>query len=271
MIAFGQHQLELFFGIRIEVHQLRRLGLHLHRMQQLAIHPKAHFHRRGISRTLAGQANADHIFGIPIHPMRSLDGAAVDPPHSFIFRVIFRFDRTRRQWIATDRPRRDALSRTQILIHQHRRDRQHIANIVEPVAGIVAGEITLRVEVHRQQVADRIGILVAIQSPGSHAAGVGLDARIRPVELSGQKAEESIKIRLRHSRQPFGRHLPIAYLLDDPVPSIAAFHQGRRSTKWSEVQVSRGHPVVVATGAIARKNGLNRLVEAAGRLGCGEG
>ena len=262
MIAFGQHQLELFFGIRIEVHQLRRLGFHLHRMQQLAIHPKAHFHRRGISRTLAGQANADHIFGIPIHPMRSLDGAAVDPPHSLIFRVIFRLDWTRRQRIATDRPRRDALSRTQILFHKHRRDRQHIANIVEPVAGIVAGEITLRVEVHRQQVADRIGILVAIQSPGSHAAGVGLHARIGLFELTRHKSQESIDIRLRRARQALGRHFSVADLLDDTVPRLATFHKGTRRAERRQIQVARSHPVIVATGATACKNRLDCLVEA---------
>ena len=45
VIAFGQHQLELFFGIRIEVDKLGRFGLDLHRMQKLAIHPKSERNR----------------------------------------------------------------------------------------------------------------------------------------------------------------------------------------------------------------------------------
>jgi hypothetical protein len=46
----------LTVGERIEVHQLRRLGLDFHGVEKLAVHVEAHLHRLGVGGALAGEA-----------------------------------------------------------------------------------------------------------------------------------------------------------------------------------------------------------------------
>ena len=53
VLAFRKNDAEFLFRVRVEVDQLGRLGFNGHRMQQLAVHPKAQRHRLGIRAALA--------------------------------------------------------------------------------------------------------------------------------------------------------------------------------------------------------------------------
>ena len=86
-------------------------------------------------------------------------------------------ERLGRQRVRTQRPFGDLLRRVQVLLHQHRRNREHVADIVEAVAQVVGGEVLLRTEIHRQQVADGVGVFRPVEPPRSHVAGIALPER----------------------------------------------------------------------------------------------
>ena len=52
--------------------------------------------------------------------------------------------------------------------------RQHVADVVEAVAGVVRRELVLDLEVEPHQVADRVAILDAIEPADGDAAGIGI-------------------------------------------------------------------------------------------------
>ena len=56
----------------------------------------------------------------------------------------------------------------QVHLHQDRRDREHVADVVESIADIVGREVIGRAEVEADQVADRVVVLGAIEPPDRH-------------------------------------------------------------------------------------------------------
>ncbi len=60
-------------------------------------------------------------------------------------------------------PADDRVGRAQVLFEQQRRNRQHVAVIVEPIAGVIRWELVGRVVVHAEQVADRVPILDPVE------------------------------------------------------------------------------------------------------------
>src|SRR5205823_1421357 len=73
--------------------------------------------------------------------------------------------RRQRRQLAGKRLLDDRLGRGQVLFHEQRRQRQHIADVIEAVPNVVGGEILGRLEVERQQIADRVVILGPVESP----------------------------------------------------------------------------------------------------------
>ena len=78
VIAFGEDEAHLLFGVRIEVDQAGGLGLDLHGVQQLAVHPKAEHDGLGVVGALARQAEADGVFAVELDAAVGLDGAGID-------------------------------------------------------------------------------------------------------------------------------------------------------------------------------------------------
>ena len=60
-----------------------------------------------------------------------------------------------RQRTAADGARRDLLGRRQVLLHQRRRDRQDVADVVEAVAEVVGRKIVGGAEIDAEQIANR--------------------------------------------------------------------------------------------------------------------
>ena len=124
--------------------------------EQLAVHPEAHLHGLGVRGAFAGQAEADVVLGVEIDAMGGFDGAQIQAADGSCF---WRGTATSigfRQRIGAHGAGGDRLGGVQVLLHQHRRDGQDVADVVEAVAGIVGREILVGAEVDAEQVADGV-------------------------------------------------------------------------------------------------------------------
>ncbi len=83
-----------------------------------------------------------------------------------------------------DRPHRrvtdchatDSPGRSHVPLEQSWRDRQHLRDVVESIAGVVCRQHRAAVDVERQQIADRIGVLGAVQTMDRGVPRVGMFA-----------------------------------------------------------------------------------------------
>ena len=66
------------------------------------------------------------------------------------------------RWIA-DRQAADFARRRQVALGQHRRDGQNVGDVVETVTRIVGRKQQIRVDIEREKIADRVGVLGPIQ------------------------------------------------------------------------------------------------------------
>ncbi len=80
-----------------------------------------------------------------------------------------------------DRLVQHVLRRRQVLLQQHRRERKHVADVVETVAGIVGRKVVGRLEIDADQIADRIVVFGAVEPVD------GDGARIRVVRVEMEK------------------------------------------------------------------------------------
>ena len=81
-----------------------------------------------------------------------------------------------------DGSRHDRLRRLHVLLEQQRRDREHVADLVEPVTRVVGRKLLLGLEVEPRQVADRVAILDPVEPADRDATRigfVGIDLRRR--------------------------------------------------------------------------------------------
>lgn len=62
----------------------------------------------------------------------------------------------------------DRLGRVEIAFHQQRGERQDFADVIEPEAGVVGGKVGSRLELDAAQVADRVVVFHAVQTPKHH-------------------------------------------------------------------------------------------------------
>ena len=117
-----------------------------------------------------GQIHLDDVFGVVIDGIPEFDGAVAD----FADAVMTVDEAGLGERIATDGARGDLFGGGQVLLHQGGGDGEDVADVVEAVAGIVGGELFGGAEIDAEQVADGVGIFVAIEAMGDGAAGVGL-------------------------------------------------------------------------------------------------
>ncbi len=91
---------------------------------------------------------------------------------------------------AKERSPGNAIRRRHVLFHQHRRQRQHVSNVVEPVAGVVLREVVCRTRVDAQQLLDRVVVLVAIEPARGDAARIRRCRRVDVLELFREPADD---------------------------------------------------------------------------------
>ena len=94
-----------------------------------------------------------------------------------------------------DRPGRD-----HVAFEQRRGQRQHVADVVESVADRIRGQQRLAVDVERQQVADGVHVLGAVQAMHRGVAGIGRRVR-RAIEARFERRRQRGNRRLVGTRR----------------------------------------------------------------------
>ncbi len=97
----------------------------------------------------------------------------------------------RRDARVADRERADLLGRRQVALLQRRRDAEDVRDIVEAVGRIVGRQHRRDVHVDRQHVADRVGVLGAVQAVQHRPARIGRRGG-GPIELAFQPADQPL-------------------------------------------------------------------------------
>ena len=154
---------------------------------------------------------------------------------------------------AADGELRDLAGGEHVALEERGRQRQHVGDVVEPVALVVGRQQLPAVDLQREQIADRVGVLGAVEAVDR----LGARVRIRPrgrVDLVFHPVDEPDVGRVVGPRAPRGRHLAGAELADDLLPGLrprADVHQVERF----QGQSRRPQPVAVAGGAVAVQEG----------------
>ena len=175
----------------------------------------------------------------------------------------------------------DVPRRVHVAFEQGGRHLQHAGDVVEPVALIVGRHQRGRVHVEREEVADGVLILGAIQPmQGNGATGVRLRRR-GLVDLGLEPGGQAVGRRRIGARAPQGRHGPGADLSDDLLPDLGlrrhvvevdAVERDRDRAARHQARVVAGHAVPFdqrrMSGNLARAIRLRRRLR---RLGGTDG
>ena len=147
----------------------------------------------------------------------------------------------------------DAARREHVAAEQRRRHRQHLGDVVEALVRLVGRQQLLGVDLQRQQVADGVAVLEAVQAVIGDAARIRVGGGVA-VELGLQPGNERVELRRLGTAASRGRHRAAAQLADHLLPDLGARadagHVGR-----VEQQVGGPQPIVVAGDAVAVEEG----------------
>ena len=219
-----------------------------------------------------GQAQACRVVGRGHGPHRGDDGG----------RCLQADQRRRLRFVAEHRRAHDLLCRAHVLLEQHRRQRQHVGDVVEPIPGIVLREVIGRADVDPEEVADRVVVFSAIEAAGRDAPRIRRRDALEPRELLLDPRRDGLDVLRVGPLLVLGRHLAgpdlEQHVLD--VIEVRGHEVGRLDAL--EVHAALLPPVVVAVGAVLLEEGLDDGVEGraigfavvgrgARRRGCGQG
>ena len=173
---------------------------------------------------------------------------------------------------AEDSQLRYLFRRGEVFFHQHRRDGEHVADVVEPVAGIVDGELIGGADRDSQQVADRIVIFDAVQAASHHAARIvrhgagGLHSIIRAVSGGLQHAidpgSDGGDLLFGGRGSSRRRHLAGDEFLAHFVPEFSLLRGRRFIAERLQVQAGGVRFRVVTANAVLRQKGPNAGIKA---------
>ena len=212
--------------------QLRRLRADLHGFE------------RQLELILAGHRQLDRHAGFVFVDLPRLRGGARLPPARDFEKIDLDLLRARLV-VVEDRQADDLFRCREVALEKHRRQREHVADVVEAVAGIVRREIVCRTEVHADEIADGVVVFRAVEAADGHAARIG------PGRIDG----ENRTIDPRHDFLPLverrlllivRRHLPGAQCFEDVLPRFLILHHrvGRRP-------LVQGQPALLLPVAVA--------------------
>ena len=143
----------------------------------------------------------------------------------------------------------DLARRAHVALQQPRRERQHVADVVEAVAGLVGRQQRPAVDFQGQQVADRVGVLEPVEAADDRPPGIG--PRVgRPVELRLEPGGEAVVGGRFGARPPGRRHLAGAELADHLLPGFRGLADVS-DVDPIEIEPAGPQPLVVAGDAVA--------------------
>ena len=169
----------------------------------------------------------------------------------------------RRRLRIANRQRCDALGGAEVTLEQHRRHAEHVGVVVEPAARIVRRQHRGDIDVERQQIANGVGVLGAIEAMGQRAARVRIRAR-RVIERRLERRDQRPTRGLVGPGQTSGGHHARPHFSNHVLPDIGVRrHVGQvrhieREAARSQALVMAGDAVLVDRGAcvVARRRGL---------------
>ncbi len=253
------------------------------RRDLLVVDPERHGDRLGAGGTHAGEPHADDVFPFGRHAGGGVERVRVAEPGDVVLRgeharvavatAVGSQTRERRsqRGRAEDRGARDPIRGDQVFLHERRRERQHVRDVVEAVPGVVLRKVVRRPQVDAQQIPDRVVVLGAVQTPRGHASRVGRGDPIDARELARQPLGHGLALVFRRLRLLFGGHLPVAQLQHDLVPAIAIVDERLDRREGFEVQLLLVFLVAVTADAVRRQEGLEGAFESVGRGGRQDG
>ena len=152
------------------------------------------------------------------------------------------------------------LGRLEVFLQQQRRDAEHVADVVEAVAGVVGREFLLRLEIDPHQVADRVAVLDPVEPADRHPARVGvlgIDAEDVVLDPVGQ----DLDLLGGRPRLAGRRHDPRTDVLEHRPPEVAPLHQRLVRPALVEGHPALLHPVGVASVAVVDQDRLDLVLE----------
>ena len=162
-----------------------------------------------------------------------------------------------------DRGARDRVGGGQILLHQHRREREHVGDVVEPVAGVVLRKIVGGPEIDAEQLADGVVVFRAVQPPRRHTARIRRRDPIDARELALEPAGDALPLLLVRLVLFHRRHLAAPEHPDHVFPVVALIDQRVGRLERLKVQAVLRLPLVTVTGvAVLRQERLDGALEA---------
>ena len=248
------------------------LDRHADGLHRLAVDLDDERDRGIVGAAMSLDADPDGVVGVVLEDGLQLDRAVADLARP----VAPGEDAGLRQRTAADGARGDLLGRGQVLLHQRGRDRQHVADVVESVAGIV-GQGTRRWRGSRRRAGrgscsrTRRGSAGASARARDPASCSGPPARAPPRRTRSSPRARGPRAALRRA----GGISPVLSLstISSQVSGFAASDAG--SENMREVQSGVGLLLVMAAGAdlvehgahVAIEDGRDRGLGVAGRPG----
>jgi hypothetical protein len=150
----------------------------------------------------------------------------------------------------------DLIGGGQILFHQHRRQREHVADIVEAVAHFVVRKV-LRIVIHVHQVVNGISILFAIQAADGDPAGILLVAALGRRELAVDEFQNEIALIVARLRLLLRRHIAGFQLLGHFFPDLPVLGELRIVSVIGQIQIALMLLRVMAGEAVVLEHRLD--------------
>ena len=149
-----------------------------------------------------------------------------------------------------------------VALEVHRRERQHVADVVEAVARVVGREVGREVAFDQAQVADRVVVLHAVQPADRHRAWVDLRAGLGAGEQTADVLLQGFRLRLGRTDLLLGRgHLAGHDLVHHVAPEPLLREQPTIVLERLEVDVALREVVPVAFIAVLIQERLHILLE----------
>lgn len=245
-------------------------GLKLERLRadDLAIDDEVHVGGRVALVTDGNQVGTEEVFAVARGLELGRQGRRVEDPHLILAAA------AREHLITIDvehievlgRGRHglvgDELGRGHETLEVDRREREHVADIVETIARVVAREVRREIALEVAKVADGIVVLGPVEPPDRHGTRVDLGLGDG---LAEQPADADVEGRDLGRDGPLlaggGRHLAGDHLVDDLAPEALVLVEAGVVLEGLEVQVPLGLVRVVAIVAVFLQDRLDVLAE----------
>ncbi len=248
-----------------------------------AIHPERDADRIGTARSRTARVHADPIGAGCRQAPHRVHGVRQREPCLVIRRGHDRrrLDRSGLRATLGERGRdgaraehrcaRHALGRHHVPLGQERRQRQHVADVVEAVPEVVLREVVGRLQIEREQVADRVVVLGAVQAPDRDPPGVGGRGAVCACQPVVNPSGDRFDVGPGRALLVLGRHLARADLAGNLLPGVGVGGDRVVAFEAFQVQAALGLRGTVATVAMVREERLDAVGKSGTAAPCRHG